>query len=236
MSVDDIQAAEYLQVVLRLGAALLAGSLIGLERSFHGRPAGFRTHALVSLASALLMVVTVHQWQWLGAALLETVRTDPTRMAQGIMTGIGFLGAGVIFKDGLTVRGLTTAASIWITAAIGILYGVGFFLTASLAAAATIGTLAVFRRIEDAIPSHQFAQLVLRFDKNEAMPEPDVRRLLRAHGFSIANMSYRLDRESGFFEYRMVIRTLNKSALEKLVNTLSASPPIVEFRISPRGD
>ena len=119
---------------MRLASALAAGSLIGLERSVHGRPAGFRTHALVCLASALLMLVTAYQWEWLGvtAANEDSFRTDPTRMAQGIMTGIGFLGAGVIFKEGLTVRGLTTAASIWITAAIGILYGVGFFYRAIL--------------------------------------------------------------------------------------------------------
>ena len=119
---------DTIDIAIRLGAALTAGSLIGLERSIHGRPAGFRTHALVCLASALLMLVTAYQWEWLGvtAANEESFRTDPTRMAQGIMTGIGFLGAGVIFKEGLTVRGLTTAASIWITSALGILYGVGF--------------------------------------------------------------------------------------------------------------
>lgn len=107
------------QIVIHLVGALVAGGVIGLERSFHGRPAGFRTHALVCLASSLLMLVTLYQWKWLPGVSLDTVRTDPTRMAQGIMTGIGFLGAGVIFKEGLSVRGLTTAASIWITAAIG---------------------------------------------------------------------------------------------------------------------
>ena len=115
-----------LPMVLNLAAAWIAGAVIGLERSFHGRPAGFRTHALVCLSSALLMIVMNYQADWLGPVAIDTIRTDPTRMAQGIMTGIGFLGAGVIFKDGLTVRGLTTAASIWTTAAIGILFGVGF--------------------------------------------------------------------------------------------------------------
>src|SRR5437667_581423 len=71
------------------------------------------------------MLVTVYQNEWMTVMPLDAIRTDPTRMAQGIMTGIGFLGAGVIFKEGLTVRGLTTAASIWITAAIGILIGIG---------------------------------------------------------------------------------------------------------------
>ena len=75
---------DLIDIAFRLASALIAGSFIGLERSFHGRPAGFRTHALVCLASALLMLVTVYQWQWLGGAASheETIRTDPTRIAQ----------------------------------------------------------------------------------------------------------------------------------------------------------
>ncbi len=228
---------HFVEIGLHLGAAWAAGSLIGLERSFHGRPAGFRTHALVCLAAALLMVVTAYQWDWLGAGVpMETVRTDPTRIAQGIMTGIGFLGAGVIFKEGLTVRGLTTAASIWITSAIGILYGVGFFYPATLATLATLGTLAVFRRIEGWIPSHTFGQLVLRFNNEQILPEANVRALIKDQGFSIANMSYRLDREAGFFEYRMMIRTGNKHAMEKLAGELRGRLDLLESRISPSGD
>src|SRR5205085_4171745 len=123
---------QELVVVFRIAVALVVGGVIGFERSFHGRPAGFRTHSLVCVASALLMLVTVYQSEWMTAVPLDAIRTDPTRMAQGIMTGIGFLGAGVIFKEGLTVRGLTTAASIWITAAIGILVGIGFYLPAAV--------------------------------------------------------------------------------------------------------
>lgn len=115
------------EIAVHLGAAWAAGSLIGLERSFHGRPAGFRTHALVCLASALLMVVTAYQWDWLSTTVpMETVRTDPTRIAQGIMTGIGFLGAGVIIhRDRPRVKGLTSAACVWFTACIGIVCGAG---------------------------------------------------------------------------------------------------------------
>src|SRR5690242_21181174 len=107
MTVDDFE------ILARLMAALAAGAFIGYERSYHGRPAGFRTHALVCLASSLLMLLTVYQQEWF-PPVGDTVRLDPQRMAQGIMTGIGFLGAGVIFKEGSTVRGLTTAASIWV--------------------------------------------------------------------------------------------------------------------------
>lgn len=212
---------QHLEIALHIGTAWAAGSFIGLERSLAGRPAGFRTHALVCLASALLMLVTTYQWNWLGSVPLETVRTDPTRIAQGIMTGIGFLGAGVIFKEGLTVRGLTTAASIWITAAIGILFGVGFYFPAVLATFATIGTLAIFRQIEARLPSHVFAHLVLRFDKDRIASEEEVRVQLVDGGFSIANMSYRLNAADGFFEYRMTIRTRQRDALERLVERLS---------------
>ena len=136
---------ESLVIIGRTAGALAIGAMIGFERSFHGRPAGFRTHSLVCIASAILMIVTVYQSRWMTVLEHDAIRTDPTRMAQGIMTGIGFLGAGVIFKEGLTVRGLTTAASIWITAAIGILVGIGFWLAAIVGAAATLVVLSLFR-------------------------------------------------------------------------------------------
>ena len=230
--------AETIAIAIRLGSALAAGSLIGLERTYHGRPAGFRTHALVCLASALLMLVTVYQWQWLGGAASheETFRTDPTRMAQGIMTGIGFLGAGVIFKEGLTVRGLTTAASIWITAALGILYGIGFYYPAIAGTIATIGVLGAFRWVESRLPSHHFAHQFLRFPKNKVMPEAELRQLMHDHGFTISHMSYRQNDKGAVFEYRMVIGTVDQQNLARLATTLHKTKDILEFRISPTGD
>src|SRR6476661_10802270 len=159
-------------MALRIVGALLIGGLIGLERSFHGRPAGFRTHSLVCIASALLMLVTVYQNEWMTQVALDAIRTDPTRMAPGIMTGIGFLGAGVIFKEGLTVRGLTTAASIWITAAIGILIGVGFYYPAALATVATLIVLGVFRAVEVRLPSEFYAHHTIRFVRESIILEP----------------------------------------------------------------
>src|SRR5688572_25174252 len=131
-------------MLLRVLAAVLAGALIGYERSYHGRPAGFRTHTLVCAASSLLMLITVYEAHWVHVNA-EMVRLDPTRMAQGIMTGIGFLGAGVIIKEGLSVRGLTTAASIWMTAAIGILAGIGFYFPLTIGVVITVGVLSAFR-------------------------------------------------------------------------------------------
>ena len=93
---------DYEVIFVRLLAAVFAGGIIGLERSYHGRPAGLRTHTLVCVSSSLLMLLTVFQWSLLAAMPIDTIRVDPTRMAQGIMTGIGFLGAGVIMKEKLT--------------------------------------------------------------------------------------------------------------------------------------
>src|SRR5690348_13991913 len=142
---------EHLDMLLRLLAAVAAGGCIGYERSFHGRPAGLRTHVLVCLASSVLMLVTVYEDQWVHLA--GDSRLDPTRMAQGIMTGIGFLGAGVIVKEGMNVRGLTTAASIWITAAIGVLAGVGLFMPMVISVLLTLAVLSVFRWIELRVPT-----------------------------------------------------------------------------------
>ena len=228
--------ADIPEIALHLVGALGAGGIIGLERSYHARPAGFRTHTLVCLASSLLMLVTLYQWKWLPGVPLDTVRTDPTRMAQGIMTGIGFLGAGVIFKEGLSVRGLTTAASIWITAAVGILIGVGFYFPAILATLLTLGVLSAFRWIEARMPSHAYAHHALRFDRDAAMTEGDVRAMLEAHGFTIANMSYRVSDDGQTFEYRMVIRTTDPANTSHLADTLRRQPLVRAFRISPTGD
>ena len=227
---------EYIWVAMHLGAAWLAGSLIGLERTFHGRPAGFRTHALVCMASALLMLLTTQQWERLGVVPIEMIRADPMRIAQGITTGIGFLGAGVIFKEGLTVRGLTTAASLWITSALGILFGVGLFYPAVLTTGVTLATLAVFNWIEYRMPSQFYAHHHLRFPRDRVPPATDVRRLITEHGFALSHMSYRLEESGTLFEYRMVIRTLNKTNLERLATTLLSLDNVVEFRISPSGD
>src|SRR5918911_971985 len=181
-------------MLARLFAALAAGALIGYERSFHGRPAGFRTHALVCTASSLLMLVTVYEAHWMRQAT-AIVQIDPTRMAQGIMTGIGFLGAGVIIKEGLSVRGLTTAASIWITAAIGILAGIGFYFPLMVSVVMTLFVLSLFRWIEARMPSQAYYHFDVRFARSAPMIERQVRELVESHGFSIANFSYRLERE-----------------------------------------
>jgi putative Mg2+ transporter-C (MgtC) family protein len=226
----------YLNMTLRLLAALAVGGAIGLERSYHGRPAGFRTHALVCLSTSLLMLVTVYENRWFPELTQGRVALDPTRMAQGIMTGIGFLGAGTIMKEGPTVRGLTTAASIWITAAIGVLIGIGFYFPALAATVLTLGTLSVFRWIETRMPAQFYAHFSIRFRRSATMPEDAMRQMLSQFGFTVANLNYRLDAAEDFFEYRMVIRTSRSANLRLLTDSLAALDSVREFRIAPTGD
>ena len=222
------------QMAIHMIAALAAGAVIGTERSFHGRPAGFRTHALVAMASSMLMLVTLYQSQWLTVG--ESIRMDPTRMAQGIMTGIGFLGAGVIFKEGLTVRGLTTAASIWTTAAIGILMGAGLYLAGALATVLTLGILSVFRQLEIHFPAQVYAEAVLRFGRDAAMSEEAVGRLLAEHRFTMVRLSYQLHDGEQVLEYRMTIRTLAPADVAGLAQALRRNPTLRGFSVSPSSE
>ena len=113
-------------LMLPLLGSLITGALIGAEREVQAKPAGLRTHTLVCFGSALMMVIAAHQSGWDSAFLPETqIVSDLSRMPHAILTGIGFLGAGVIFREGLSVQGLTTAASLWLTASLGIVYGAG---------------------------------------------------------------------------------------------------------------
>lgn len=224
------------EIALRLLIALAVGAGIGAERSYRGRPAGFRTHALVCMASSLLMLIVAFEHRWAPEQGEARITLDPTRMAQGIMTGIGFLGAGAIMREGLTVRGLTTAASIWVTAAIGVLVGIGFYTPAVLASVLTLGTLSVFNWVEKRMPSQAYAHLVVRFQRLAAMSEAQMRATIADLGFSIANLNYRLDEKDGFFEYRMVIATTHGDNLRRLVETLNGLETVREFRVSPTGD
>ena len=135
-SADPIPTLSETDLILRLGAAVLAGTVIGLNRDLRNRPAGVRTHALVGLSSALVMVVAVE--------LPPAVQGgDISRVVQGVLTGIGFVGAGVILRqpDRRSVKGLTTAASIWVTAALGLVCGLGRWMLAGTGVALALVVL-----------------------------------------------------------------------------------------------
>lgn len=221
-------------ILFRLFLALLAGGIIGIERAFHGREAGFRTHTLVCVSSSLLMLLMAYQWHLIPQQFIDTVRTDPTRMAQGIMTGIGFLGAGVIIKEGLTVRGLTTAASIWMTASIGIVIGLGFYQPAIAATIITVITLSMFRWIESMLPSMKYARLSIRFKRsNQSADEDSLRALITEHNIKSFEAGYQLYDEGKTFQYVMTLRSRDMKNFRQLAQSLMDMEDVFEFRITP---
>ncbi|HFD91664.1 MAG TPA: MgtC/SapB family protein [Gammaproteobacteria bacterium] len=227
---------EVLTIIFRLIFASLAGALIGLERTYHGRPAGFRTHTLVCMSSSLLILITIFQWELLADAPLDTIRVDPTRMAQGIMTGIGFLGAGVILKESFTVRGLTTAASIWLTASIGIVIGMGLYFAAILATLLALAILIVFRKLERRMSTLRYARLCVRFRRHDHMNEKQLRELIDDHDILSSKFSYQLENEGKIIEYQMTVHTTDNENLRRLAETLIETEQVIEFSVMPTGD
>ena len=231
-----MNAALMAEILLRLGLATALGGALGMERSYHGRPAGFRTHALVGLASGSLMLLSAFEGVWFHVAESVRAQIDPTRMAQGIMTGIGFLGAGVIMRHGPTVRGLTTAASIWITAGIGILVGVGFYVAAALTAMLALAALSGFRWIERNVRSEAYADFAVTFAIGRAPAHGDVLALARHHGLSARAMTEHFRRGDATIEYGMTVHSLDRNAFVRFSEALRAREDVVEFRIAPTGD
>ena len=120
-------------------SAPLLGGAIGYERDLHGRPAGLRTHAIVALASATFMVVSTRFVYFQHYGKDDLVAIDPSRIAASVVSGIGFLGAGAILREGITIRGLTTAAGLWLVAAIGMAAGGGMYVESLFATVARAG-------------------------------------------------------------------------------------------------
>jgi putative Mg2+ transporter-C (MgtC) family protein len=176
----------------------------------------------------------VYEARWFPAVATGRVSIDPTRMAQGIMTGIGFLGAGTIMRDGLSVRGLTTAASIWITAAMGVLLGIGFYFPAALALILTLATLSVLRRIESRMPTQVFAHCYVRFERGRESSEDRLRELAAARGFTVTRVGYRL--EGTYVEYQLWLRGRAAAHSRDLIAAFGALPAILELRLIPTGD
>jgi putative Mg2+ transporter-C (MgtC) family protein len=125
--VPDLSAGE---IVLRVVLAAVLGGAIGAEREIREREAGLRTHLLVSVGAALFTLVSAYAWEDFSFSAQSGVTFDPTRISAQIVTGIGFLGAGAIIRQGLSVRGLTTAATLWVVAAIGVAAGAGYYWAA----------------------------------------------------------------------------------------------------------
>lgn len=177
----DTSMLPWPDMLWRLGVAFMVGALIGMERQRHQRPAGLRTHILVSMASGLFAMISV---------LVAGKDNDPGRIAAQVVTGIGFLGAGTIMRHGSTVRGLTTAASLWMAAALGLAAGFGWYLGAAATALLAFFVLTVVKLLEDRLPRPSASASVLVHAAAGQDALPAVLQLIRSFGGSISKVSF----------------------------------------------
>lgn len=222
--------------VLPILGAVIAGGVIGFEREWRGRAAGLRTHILVSLASALLMLAAMSQADWAFRALPdENIVTDPTRMAHGVLTGIGFLCAGVIFRTGFSIHGLTTAASLWITSAIGILFGAGLYALGTAATVVTALILIGLRLINGRLPARTVVDAEVCWERREASPEPAIEAALKAIDADARHDRFELiDGQTIRRTWRL--KAAEESQLKRLAEQLCAIPGVVAYSLDPRDD
>jgi putative Mg2+ transporter-C (MgtC) family protein len=162
-----------LDLALRLVVAAALGLAVGFEREIHGHPAGLRTHMLVALGSGLFTVLSAYGFRDVAGTVPNTASIDPTRIAAQIVSGIGFLGAGAILKDGIVIRGLTTAASLWATSAVGMAAGAGEYIIAVGATATILVSLWPINALAERLhgSSVPAVQLRLSLDRLEALGE-----------------------------------------------------------------
>jgi len=217
--------------------AVVAGGVIGLEREWRGRAAGFRTHILVCLASALLMQAAMSQGSWAFEALPdENIVTDPTRMAHGVLTGIGFLCAGVIFRTGFSIHGLTTAASLWITSAIGILFGAGLYGLGVLGTVVTAVILVVLRLVSSKLPGGTVIDAEVCWRRDTVSPEPAVEAALHAVDARARPDRFELIDDGGVIRRSWRLKVRGEADLKKLAAVLGAEPGVCRYSLDPRND
>ncbi|NQD36751.1 MgtC/SapB family protein [Permianibacter sp. IMCC34836] len=225
-----------LVVFFSLAGALLLGLIVGYERSYHGRAAGMRTYGMVCMASAALTVLAGYPEQWFGAhATTMVAAADPTRIIQGIVTGIGFLGAGVIMKEGMNISGLTTAASIWASSAIGVLVGVGFYAAAILLALLSASLMMWGSKIEARLPTRPAVTIIMRFRPGFIATEDTLRRVATERGYIIANGSFSITYENTQVQWQFVavaVEGRKSASLMELSNELLRFEGIDKFQIS----
>ncbi|WP_280155865.1 MgtC/SapB family protein [Piscinibacter sp. XHJ-5] len=224
-----------LWIVVHMAGALLLGWFVGYERYFSGRASGSQVYCLVCATSCAVTLVAGYPSLWYWSTAHETGSGDPTRVIGSILTGIGFLGAGIIVKTGMSVRGLTTAASIWGSAAIGILVGVGFYLPAIGLTALFVISMTVMPRIERQLPAHAVMAGTVRFRPGYTPLPEAIHRYMTKRGMSIPLDSLTITNDQGRFELQCLIfgnSVTDTDAMNRLVSELSAMAEVESFTLT----
>lgn len=205
---------EVIDMLLRLGAGILVGLVVGLEREHAQRPAGMRTHLLVALGAAAVTVAG----EWMS---LKYPGSDPMRLAAQVVSGIGFLGAGTIIKAGVNIRGLTTAASLWVTACLAIAAGIGMYVVAAAGTLAVLIALVVLERVEKRINAqHHISSALLEVVSGDAGAVEAISAAIAKHGIEPSDVLVEVAGDEIKIEVRMTART--RAALAALLADVAA--------------
>ena len=217
-------------VFLNLLGALLLGLLVGYERAYHGRAAGMRTYGLVCMASCALTVVAGYPSYWFGGGhTLVNSMIDPTRVIQGIVTGIGFLGAGIIMRDGMNISGLTTAASIWASSAIGVLVGVGFYPAAIMLALLSVVFMMWGSKLETILPGKQAVSVTMLIKSGLFLTEKKLDEIASKHGYDVAKGSVSSIFRHQQQEWSFVAVSRGRGRCSSLIELSSELPKLEEI-------
>ncbi|MEY4719283.1 MAG: hypothetical protein RL563_1901 [Pseudomonadota bacterium] len=221
-------------ILLNTLGGLALGMVVGYERSFHGRAAGVRTYGLVCMASSALTVIIGFPHFWFGGLTPLAVTADPTRVIQGIVTGIGFLGAGVIMREGFSISGLSTAASIWATSVIGILCGSGFYLAAIIVTLISSISMVWGGWLEKNMPSRHAAAVILNFGEGFSPSKSQIQQLASSLGYRIAEGSTSIHYNDMGEEWRLIFLATsnNPVCIPSLASGLKIQPGLQSYQVS----
>ncbi len=222
---------QHLELLTRLLVGTLLASLIGYERHLHGRPAGLRTHLLVGLASTTFMLVSTQFVYFQHYTKDDLIAVDPSRIAASVVTGVGFLGGGAILRTGLNVQGLTTAAGLWLVAAIGLSAGAGMYSICVASTALGVIALTVLRRFERKEDALVGRKITLALDAT-APPLPVIIAALGERDISVAPVEYERLIDEGRVQVTLQAR-VSPTTSEDLLAVLESQPGVRRVRIEP---
>ncbi|MEI7612656.1 MAG: MgtC/SapB family protein [Betaproteobacteria bacterium] len=216
--------------LLRIIAAVIAGSVIGLERYRNGHPAGMRTFAIITLTSTFL---TTSLTQGMYGQLMGQGDMGASRVIQGILQGIGFIGAGVIVREGFSIKGLTSAASIWAVAGIGILIGTGEYYLAGLGTLFTFLILVAFKEIK-ITGRRSFAVIEAKYAKGSVPEEEDIYKRLTSYGFHVSSIAFK-GAKSGAMQIKVHVWASENAAKarSRLAMEFLNDANIADFSVEP---
>lgn len=217
------------QMLIRLVAAAFLGAMIGLERERHSQPAGLRTHIALAIGASLVMVISINlaiQFQ------PDAPNGDPARLAAQVVSGIGFLGAGAILRYGETIKGLTTATSLWTVAMIGLAVGSGAYLAGIAATVLLLLVLTVLNRVEKRFITARVTRMLTATLPGRAGLSEEFRRTIEAGGYKLASLGVKRDMDSGDMTLDAVVSHTDDLEIEALITLLESIPGMRSFDIS----